>query len=344
MPESLREHAGVVNLDRNERLSPLPEEILEKMRAALESSLLTGYPSMESLYTKLSASLGVERERLLLTPGSDAAVKALYQVYAQPGAKALMLDPSYAMYPIYARMFGMEPVQVGFGEDLTVDVDDFVARVQPGVRLIFLANPNQPTGTIVDDAVVETLVSRAAEVGALVVVDEAYFPFSGHTLLPSVAEHRNLVVMRTCSKAWGLAGLRIGFVAADPEVIHDLYRVRSAYDVNAFAAACMEILLDRPEVVDGYAAEVAAGKDVLESRTRELGLEPLPTLANFQLIRLNERRDPGELVADLLRRGYEVKGPFGAPALSDCIRVTLGPPELMTEFADVLSAALGDPN
>lgn len=343
MPESLREHAGVVNLDRNERLSPLPDEIIEEMRAALQSSLLTGYPSMESLYKKLSASLDVDREHLLLTPGSDAAVKALYQVYSQPGSQSLMLDPSYAMYPIYARMFGMEPVQVGFREDLTVDEDDFVGRVQPGVRLVFLANPNQPTGTIVDDTVVEALLHKAGEVGALVVVDEAYFPFSGRTLLPLVTEHRNLVVMRTCSKAWGLAGLRIGFVAADPEVIHDLYRVRSAYDVNAFAATCMEILLERPEVVDGYAADVAAGKEILESRARELGLEPLPTLANFQLIRLNQRRDPGELVADLLRRGYEVKGPFGAPSLSDCIRVTLGPPELMTEFADVLSAALAEP-
>jgi len=174
----------------------------------------------------------------------------------------------------------------------------------------------------------------------LVVVDEAYYPFSGHTLLPWVAEHPNLVVTRTFSKAWGLAGVRVGLVAAHPEVIANLYKVRSAYDVNAVAAACTSVMLGHPEVAEDYAAAVAAGRELLVTRAQELGLEPVPSLTNFQVLRVAQRRDPAELVAALLERGYIVKGPFGAPGLRDCIRVTLGPAALMEQFADVLAEEL----
>lgn len=340
--EGGREREGMIGLDRNERLSPLPDAIVEEVRAAIDSALLTHYPSTDRLYDQLAASFGVERDRLLLTAGSDAAVRALYHVYSHPGGTAVMLEPSYAMYPIYARMFGLEPVQIAFGEDLSIDTAALLHAVRPGTRLVFIANPNQPTGTVVADEVIAELLDRAREHGALVVVDEAYYPFSGHTLLPWVADHPNLVVTRTFSKAWGLAGMRIGLVAADPEVVANLYKVRSAYDVNAAAAACAEVLLAHPEVAEEYAAEVAAGRELLVARARELGLEPVPSLTNFQVLRLAGRRDPAELVAALHERGYIVKGPFGAPCLRDCIRVTLGGRELMGRFADVLAEELGE--
>lgn len=338
--EGGRERDGLIGLDRNERLSPLPDAVVAEIRDAVDSALLTRYPSLDRLYDRLAVSFGVERERLLLTAGSDAAVKALYQVYSRPGGQALMLEPSYAMYPIYARMFGMEPVQIGFGDDLSFDTDELLAGVGPETRLVFIANPNQPTGTVLADAVIGELLTRARAVGALVVVDEAYYPFSAHTLLPWVAEHPNLVVTRTFSKAWGLAGVRIGLVAAAPEIVTNLFKVRSAYDVNAVAAACADVLLAHPEVAQDYAAEVAAGRELLVTRARALGLEPVPSLTNFQVLRLAGRRDPAELVAALHARGYIVKGPFGAPCLHDCIRVTLGGPELMGAFADALAAEL----
>ena len=338
--EGGRERVGFIGLDRNERLGPLPDAVVSEIRGSIDSALLTHYPSTDALYDEFSAALGVGREHLLLTAGSDAAVKALYQVYAEPGAGAVMLDPSYAMYPIYARMFGMEPRRVAFAENLSVDVDALLGLVAPGVRLVFIANPNQPTGTVIEDDVVEALIARAADHGALVVVDEAYYPFSERTVLPWITRHPNLVVTRTFSKAWGLAGVRLGVVAADPAVVRNLYKVRSAYDVNAFAATCAAVMLRHPEVATDYAAEVAAGRALLGERARTLGLAPVPGLTNFQLLRLRDGDDPTAIVEALHGRGYIVKGPFTAPGLQDCIRVTLGPPALMGRFADELAAAI----
>ena len=144
--------------------------------------------------------------------------------------------------------------------DLSLDAEQLLAAVGAGVRMVLLADPNQPTGTQLPREVLRTVLARAAEHGALVVVDEAYFPFSRATVLPWLAEYPHLVVTRTFSKAWGLAGLRVGMVAAHPEVIANLYKVRSAYDVNAVAALCVRTLLAHPEVAEEFVAEVDAGR------------------------------------------------------------------------------------
>ena len=342
--EGGREREGLIGLDRNERLGPLPDAVVDEIRAGISSDLLTHYPTLDRLYDDLSASVGVARDRLLLTAGSDAAVKALYQVYAEPDTAAVMAAPSYAMYPIYARMFGMEPREVAFAADLSLDTDALLEAIDPAVKLVFIANPNQPTGTVIEDDTLKAIVARAADHAALVVVDEAYYPFSERTVLPWTTEHPNLIVTRTFSKAWGLAGIRLGMVAAHPEVVRNLYKVRSAYDVNAVAAQCATVMLRHPEVASDYAAEVADGRRILCERVLQLGLEPIPSLTNFQVLRLNGVGDPGTVVDALHERGYIVKGPFGAACLRDCIRVTLGPPDLMSRFAAELAAVLGAPS
>lgn len=340
IPEGGRERAGYVPLDRNERLSPLPQWVVEILRAGVDSALLTGYPMLEDLYEDLVDTLDLRREQLLLTAGSDAAFRALHHAYGRPGDRIVMLTPSYAMYPIYARMFGAEAVRVPFEADLSLDVEALLAAITPGVRMVLLANPNQPTGTKLSHDALRAVVDCAGAAGALVAIDEAYFPFSHSTVLPWLAGSPHLVVTRTFSKAWGLAGARIGLVAADAEVVANLYKVRSAYDVNAFAALCARTLLAHPHIASDYVSEVEAGREEICRRARELGLDPVPGETNFQLIRVADVIEPAVLVERLRERRYLVKGPFSAPCLRDCVRVTLGPPELMAEFCDALASAL----
>lgn len=334
------ERHGFVPLDRNERLSPLPDAVVEELRAGISSELVTTYPVLDSTYADLGSAVGLPRERLLLTSGSDAAFKALYQSYVRPGDRVVMLDPTYAMYAVYARMFEATPVTVPFADDLSLDPERLLEAIAPGTRLVLIPNPNQPTGTLLAGEVLDELIERASSVGALVLVDEAYFPFSGTTVLPAVAERPNLVVTRTFSKAWGLAGLRVGFAAAHPEVVRTLSKVRSVYDITALSAHCVRVLLSHPEVAEDYVAEVDAGRELLTARAKELGLEAIDCRTNFLPIRVTARAEPEPLVAALRDRGFLVKGPFGTPCLRDCIRATLGPPALMAEFAAALAESL----
>jgi histidinol-phosphate aminotransferase len=335
------ERRGFVGLDRNERVGPLPAWFLDKVRSAVDSRLLTDYPAVDELESELAAATGLSPEQLLVTPGSDPVFKALYHVYVRPGDGAVMLDPSYAMYAVYARMFGARAVGIPFDRELEPDVELLLGSIRPGVRLVLLANPNQPTGTLLPDDVVRAALERAAEAGALVVVDEAYSLFSGTTVLSLLDDWPNLVVARSFSKA-GFAGVRVGFVAAGPEVRANLFRVRSAADVSSFAVLCARLLVAHPEVAEDYATEVHDARAVVEERSRALGLKPLASHANFTLIRVEDVCEPRALVAALRERGFLVKGPFRDACLADCVRVTLGPPALMEEFAEALGDAVAD--
>jgi histidinol-phosphate aminotransferase len=340
VPEPGEHDRAVVGLDRNERLAPLPPWFVERLRGLVDSDLLTGYPVADRLYAVLAEQLSLERSQLLLAPGSDAVAKGCFHAYVERGDTVVALDPSYAMYAVYAEMYGARRKTVPFERLDGVQVERLLEAIEPGVKLVTIANPNQPTGTLLTEDELLAIVRAAADVGALVLVDEAYFPFSDATILPRVPEHANLAVARTFSKAAGFAGLRIGYVAAPSSVIDVLFKVRSVHDVNAFAIAAATALLEHPEVVDGYVEQVRAGGELLRERAEALGLAVEPIHANFALVRVAGRIGPGELVERLAARGFRIRGPFSASPLQDHVRVTLGPPELMASFCAMLADAL----
>lgn len=338
--EQGEEQGHVCHLNRNERLEPLPRWFLDALAEGLHSELFTCYPETDKVYRQLSSALDIPEDHLLLTTGSDAAFKALFLAYVRPKDTVVMLDPSYAMYAVYARMFQAQVRKVSFSKSMAVDVDQLLAQITPGVRLVLIANPNQPTGTVLPEDVLLAVAERATQAGALLVVDEAYYPFSHTTMLPWVKQYPHLLVTRTFSKAAGLAGLRVGYVAGHHEVIGNLFKVRSTYDVNSIASFCVSYVLAHPNVVGDYVAQVEAGGRLLAARAHALGLVPLPSPTNFMPIRVAHRCVPKDLVDKLQSLGFLVKGPFTSPCLEDCIRVTLGPPELMDRFSTALEEAV----
>ena len=329
-----------IGLDRNERVAPLPDWFMDRIREAVTSQLLTWYPVQDALERELSQHLDLPEVQLLLTPSGDSAIRSLCHAYVRPGDGMVMLEPSYAMFPVYARMFDARAVSIPYDADLVLKTELLLESVVPGVRLLFIANPNQPTGTLVDEGVLKEVLRRAAVVNALVVMDEAYYPFSHVTALPWIDAHPNLVVMRTFSKAAGLAGLRIGFLAGHADVIANLYKVRVMNDMNSFAMLCAAEVLKYPEIVDDYVAEVEEGGRYLAKQLSQLGLTVFPTHANFLLIRVAPRCRPAQLVEDLKGRGFLVKALGDYPSVEGCIRVTLGPRALMVEFVDALRQVL----
>lgn len=340
VPEAGSDTRQYVGLDRNERLVPFPDWFIEGIRQSVTSTLLTWYPTQDQLHGQLCDELGLREEQLILTASSDAAFKAFYEVYIQPGDRVVMLDPSYAMFPVYAQMFGGKAVLVPYNSDVELDNESLLNSVTPGVKLVMLANPNQPTGTLLDEGILREVIDRAATVNALVVMDEAYYPISRVTALPWLDTYPNLLVTRTFSKAAGLAGLRLGFVAGNSEVITNLYKVRPVNDLNSMSIVCALEILKHPEIIEDYLVQIEEGKRLLISKLEGLGLKVLPTYANFVLIRVAHRCQPAVLVEALKHRGYLVKGPLDAACVVDCIRVALGPPDLMADFADSLKSAL----
>ncbi len=340
--EPSEDQNNLVRLSRNERLQPLPESFMEILRESVVSSLFTNYPATDGLRRQLTSELGIAEDQLLLTTGSDGAIKALFHAYVRPGDPVMMLEPSYAMYAVYAQMFQARAVKIPFNDQLELKIEQLLAAAESGIRIAVVANPNQPTGTVIEENILANLADRMMSAGSLLAIDEAYYPFSRTTVLPWIQDFPNLLVTRTFSKAAGLAGLRVGYVVGHPEVIGNLYKVHSAHDVNSVAALVAKCVLTHPQVVDDYVAQVEEGGRLLAERVLALGLLPIPSPTNFMLVRVAHRCAPAILIEKLRDYGYLVKGPFSSPALADHIRVTLGPPSIMKTFADALERVLAD--
>jgi histidinol-phosphate aminotransferase len=205
--------------------------------------------------------------------------------------------------------------------------------------MVWLANPNQPSGTVIAKERLLGLTRQAARAGTLVVVDEAYFPFGATTAIDDVASHENLVVVRSFSKSFGLAGVRLGFVAGPETVVRALFKVRACFDINALAVVAGEWALEHPEVVLRYVDEAERSAALLRAVAARHELWAPPSAANFQLIRVGPRFEPTAIKHACRQHGYAIAAPV-APPFHEYIRVTTGTLDVLAPFADVLDRLL----
>jgi len=334
--ENMRERSSYVRLDRNERVTPFTPAEFAPMVAAIQPEMFCAYPDPSPLVDRLAASLSIPSDGICLTNGSDAAIRKIFQTFLRDRDTVLLPEPTYAMYPIYARMFGATTSCVSYGRDRTLDVSLFMDGLAASPRIAALACPDQPTGAVLAAGEIRRIAECAQRHDVLLVIDEAYYPFYPVTAVQLTREFKNVVVTRTFSKVGGLAGLRLGYFVADPEVIGYVERVRGAHEVNEVAIQVGCYLTDHPEIGTRFVREIEAGRTVLSRTAAELGFGCPPSPANFQLVELPPPFEPREVTAALKARGYLVKGGFDHPSVERCIRVTLAGPDVIGPFGDAL--------
>lgn len=321
-----------LRLDRNERVSAFGRDLLETLLSRISAEDLICYPNPEPLYECMADWLGVARNQLLLSHGSDGAIRSVFETYLRPGESVVLAEPTYAMYAVYAGLYGGSTRVCQYDRSLALDVDPFCESIVRGTRLVILANPNSPTGTLLQSRAVLQVIEAAARVDALVVVDEAYYYFCRQTMLDCASTYDNVIVTRTFSKAAGLAGLRVGFAVASPEVIGHLTKVKPTYEISGVAMRVVEYMIDHEEILWNYADETIEGQQWLAARLLEKGLQVHTSPTNFLLARIPRSVDIPELVGRLAAAHVLIRGPFEHPCLDRCIRVTTGPVSQMKTF------------
>src|SRR5579871_2479836 len=245
-----------LRLDFNENTVGCSPRVLECLRR-IDAEQLARYPERGPVESKVAEFLGVSSGELLLTNGVDEAIHLLCQTYLEPGDETIIVVPTYSMYRIYAMAAGAQVTSIPAGRDFKFPADHLKKSITARTRLIAIANPNNPTGTV---AVQEELLYIARSVpNAAVLIDEAYFEFYGKTLLGAWRQLQNVFVARTFSKVYGMAGLRLGVLAGDAEQMRAVRRVSSPYNVNAVALACLPEALGDQEYVQQYVSEVKRG-------------------------------------------------------------------------------------
>jgi histidinol-phosphate aminotransferase len=330
-----------LRLDFNESTIGCSPRVLARLRS-LDAEALARYPEREPVEREAADFLGLDPAQVLLTNGVDEAIHLLCSTYIEPGDEAIIVVPTFALYAIFAQAEGARVVQVLSGENFAFPLQDLLSRINHRTRLIAIANPNNPTGAAVASEVLLQIARAAPQ--AAVLVDEAYFEFHGETILNfalnSAGQPTNLFVARTFSKAYGMAGLRIGILAGDAGQMAMVRRVASPYNVNAVALAALPEALNDQEYVEHYVAEVRRGRGILEQELTSLGLPYWPSRANFVLVRIGPAH--AEFVQALRTRGILVRD-RSSDRSSDqrcegCVRLTVG----SSEHTRTLIGALRD--
>lgn len=338
--DRLGDRSGYIALDRNERVSPFGPEIHASLLAQLTPALFSAYPDLGPLYDRLGRVSGLGVEWLCTGAGSDSIIRRAFHAFLEPGDAVVTTQPTYAMYEIYAAMFRANYRTVPYEPDLTLDIDRLLRVIREGAKIVAIANPDQPSGTVLGLGEIERIAAAARDADALMLVDEAYFPFHSETALALVSSFENMLVVRSFSKAYGIAGLRVGFGAAHPNLIAPLQVVRGSGEVNAAGAAVATWLLDNPGVITDFVDNVERGRAVLLDCATRLGMSAPDCRANFQLLRLPEGLSAAAVGEGLKHAGYLVKFGFKHAGLKDCIRVTIDQPSVMEAFCHCLEAVV----
>jgi len=328
----------IFKLASNENaIGPSPKAV-QAMRQAAKNMHL--YPDGGAFYLRraLAAKLNVPMDQLLIGHGSNELIELLGHAFLHKGTNIVMADRAFIVYKLVASSFLADTIMVPM-KDLTHDLDAMLAAITPQTRIVFIANPNNPTGTMVDGAALDRFMARVPEHVA-VVMDEAYIellpPEKQPDTIQYVRQDRNVFVLRTFSKTYGLAGLRVGYAAAPKDGIDLLHRVRQPFNVNAMALAAAQAALADEEHVAKTRTLVADGLEYLCRSFEKLGLSYVPSVTNFILVKVGKGRD----IFTALQRKRVIVRPMDPSGLPEYVRVTVGTKKQNAHFIRALKEAL----
>ncbi len=337
VPYDAREPDVEVNLAANENPENLPTEVLEKISSRIGEVAFNRYPDPMSggLRALIADANGLEPSNVLIGNGGDEIIFNLLLSWGGPGRRLVDLPPTFAMYGIDAQVTGTEIVSVPRKADFTVDEEAVLKRLGAGdVDIVMIAHPNNPTGTLQPETF---LIDVLNATDALVLVDEAYFEFSRHTMRPHMERHQNLVILRTFSKAFSMAGLRVGYMLAHEDVVTELTKVRQPYSVDRFSQWVAAMVFRERATFESQISDIIRRRDVLEHSLADMqGVEAFHSEANFVLFRMAHA---SAVWRDLLHgHGILVRDLSRTAGLEDCLRVSVGSEREVDSFI----AAMGE--
>ncbi len=324
-----------LRLDFNENTvacSPKVREVLGRISAGS----LTRYPEREPIEAAVAAHLGLAATQVALTNGVDEAIHVLFEAFLDAGDELLLPVPTYTMYEIYASATDARIVAVQAADDLQFPFERLLAAITPRTKIVAIANPNSPSGSAATRAQLLEIASRAPH--AVLLVDEAYFHFHGETVMDLIGVVPNLMVARTFSKAYGLAGLRLGLLAGPVELMRWVRRVLSPYSVNSLALAGLPPALEDTSYLDWYVGEVLAARAEFEAALDAAGVRRWSSRANFVLVEIGAQH--AEFARHMRAAGVLVRDRSSDPGCDGCVRITIGTREQMQEAAMALNETL----
>ncbi|MFU0801446.1 MAG: histidinol-phosphate transaminase [Xylanivirga thermophila] len=326
-----------IKLDANENPFNMPYEV----RKALANELLSGEcktnrypdPNADKLRTAIANYCNVSKEQVIVGNGSDENIQMIVNAFVDREDKVLCPYPSFSMYEVYATIGGGITINIPLDENFEYDINTYkeaIDRYNP--KVIFLCTPNNPTGNVISQDFITDILDYYQ---GLVIIDEAYYEFYGHTMLNDIIEYPNVIFIRTFSKAFGLAGLRIGYMVCNKNLAEQVLKVKPPYNINSFSQKAALYMLDNIEVINKHIQYIKDERQRLFEKLNQIeNIKVFPSHTNFLLIKTENIE---QIRQSLKNEGISVRKFYSEPLLDDYIRVTVGNAEENKLFLDVLS-------
>lgn len=336
---TLKATVARVKLNQNESPWDVSEEFKAKVGARVAAAQWNRYPDFhpEDVLRGLGALHGLSGENVLIGNGSNELIQALFAAIVGKGTRVAIPQPTFSLYRMMVAANQGEVIDVPLREDFTYDLAAWRELAERGDTHLLLCTPNNPTGSVVDDAFIRELAGLTER---LVIVDEAYAQFGRHDLSALVAEFPNVIVLRTFSKAAGLAGIRFGYALASAELVPEIQKVKLPYNVGIFGLEVARLAIEEPDVFTRAASPLNQERTRIEDACQALPFEAvLRGMANFVVVKTARS---SELFAFLFEKGILVRDIGGYPMLQNCLRISVGTPEENSELIAELQTFFDD--
>ncbi len=324
-----------IRLDKNEKPDNHLFRLIKNIKKKIKHEHLTAYPETENLYKTISKKFAIKKESIVITPGSDSAIKNCLDLFTEKNDKIISIDPTFAMVDIYSKIKRVKQIKIKYNKNLDLDYNKIFQTIKnQKISLIILANPNSPTGTVIPKKILFNIISACERKNIPVLIDEAYFGFYKFSVIPFINKYVNLVVCRTFSKAYGLAGCRVGFLAANKNLARRLYNLRPMYEINSLGVMIVNEILKKNIFISKNLNEQMIGKRYLIEEIKKLKLRYLDGHANFIHIDLKNKKSLAEKI--FFKHNILIKGGLNISGYKNFLRVSLGPKKMMKKVIKIL--------
>ena len=316
------DRSNFLRLDKNERIIDFNKIFLKHLKKKLDTFEIASNPNIEKINQLLAKDLKISKDSICLTAGSDFALRMCFEFFSKQKDKIITLNPTFGMVEVYTKIFGLKNIQIGYDRNLNLDIDKLFKNLKKNISMVIIANPNSPTGTIIKPDILKKIIVKTYKLKIPLVIDEAYYGFYNFSCLNYIKKYNNLVILRTFSKAYGLAGLRSGFIIANKKIAKNLFKFKPMYEINSISCIAIEFLIKNKKIINNHISHIKESKSYLIKELKNINYDYINTYGNFFHIDLKKNKKKFENILKknkiLVRKGPGVRG------FDDYIRFSLG--------------------
>lgn len=332
---NLKSREKFYRLDKNEMVTDFEISFLKKIKKKISSFHINAYPNINEVYKKLAKNLKVNSDNIILTSGSDLAIKNCFELFVRKENEIITINPTYGMINVYSKLFQAKQIKINYEKDLSIDVSKVLKKINRKTSLVVIPNPNSPIGSVINHKNIIKILSKAKKNNCYVLIDECYYHYYGQTCLNLISRFSNLVISRSFSKI-GLAGCRIGCLITNKNLRKKLYKFRPFYEITSFSVLLLSEFLENKNIIKKYAQQAKKGKQYLEKYFIKKNIYFFSTSANFILIVLKNKKVVNKLFNQLLKNRILVIIEKNIPYYKHVIKFTVGPEYIMKKVTNAI--------